>query len=196
MSWLILGPRKLPGDKKESNKPNQKQTKGLNYSYLLQSKKGKSTFIVQRALLEFARGSVMAAKVVDSWCQALGSGLLGSGLLVSSCCHGPGVQWEQWPRAQPPWELPAWCSVGSQGVCFLVGVFQQLSSLWQVSYVAGRKNEGSCSTADGFEDRFFSMVGSPCGYGGPQNSFGGQIWFCCLFLPHLGLKQLKAIAQS
>lgn len=40
------------------------------------------------------------------------------------------------------------------------------------------------------------MVGSPCDYGRLQNPFRGQIWFCCLFLPRLGLKQLKAIAQS
>lgn len=119
MSWLILGSRKLLGDKKKPQKKPQNKQKGWNCAYLLQNKKDKNIArVLRRAQLGFDRE---AAKAAGSCCQALGSGLLASG-----CCHAPSAQWEQWPWAQPPWELPAWCNASSQGVCFLLCVLQQL----------------------------------------------------------------------
>lgn len=99
-------------------KKKKEKKKSSNCAYLLQKKKGKNTAGEGGTAGIYWRGNVMAARAAGSWCPALGSGLSASG-----CCHGHSVQWCS-GHGQPPWELPACCSASSQGVCFLVGVWQ------------------------------------------------------------------------
>lgn len=139
----------------------------------------------------------------DAWCQLLGQGcrslvlstgpqavglwlLLQSKSLTVAATTGTQLSPEQHVS----------CSASSQCVCFPARV-ERLP----VAVISSDRFPNSWETKSGLfscradeYERRFSVVGSPCGL--LQTPFGGQFCLCCLFLPHLVLKQHKATAQS